>query len=57
MNTLSYSITRENLNSGNYDSFKTAAHDTADAVKSCDLLLSVIFNILNTKEEQSNEED
>ncbi len=57
MNTLSYSITRENLNSGNYDSFKTAAHDTADAVKSCDLLLTVIFNILNTKEEQPNEED
>lgn len=57
MNTLSYSITRENLNSGNYDSFKPAAYDTAGAAKSCDLLLSVIFNILNTKEEQPNEED
>jgi len=57
MNTLSYSITRENLNSGNYDSFKSAACDTAGAAKSYDLLLSVIFNILNAKEEQPNEED
>lgn len=53
MNTISYTITRENLNCGNFNICETAGNETASSF--CELLMSVIFNLLNTKEGVSNE--
>lgn len=49
MNTISYTITRENLNCGNYNVCESAGNETASGF--CELLMSVIFNILIAKED------
>lgn len=53
MNTLSYTITRENLNCGNYNVCESAGNETASGF--CELLMLVIFNILSAKEDVPNE--
>ncbi len=53
MNTLSYTITREDLNRGNYNVCKSAENETA--LSRCELLMTVIFNILSAKEEVTHE--
>ncbi len=53
MNTISYTITRENLNCGNFNVCEPAGNEAASNF--CELLMSVIFNILNAKESVPNE--
>lgn len=53
MNTLSYTITRENLNCGNYNVCESAGNETTSNF--CELLMTVIFNILNAEEDVPNE--
>ncbi len=53
MSTISYTITRENLNCGNFNLCESVGNETASSF--CELLMSVIFNILNAKESVPNE--
>ncbi len=53
MNTLSYTITREDLNRGNYNVCEYAGNEAAS--NRCELLMTVIFNILSAKEEVIHE--
>lgn len=55
MNTISYTITRENLNCGNFNVCKS--EEKGSAADFCGVLMSVISNILNSKEESDDEKD
>lgn len=55
MNTISYTITRENLNCGNFNVCESAEKESASSF--CSLLMSVISNILDSKEETDDEKD
>lgn len=56
MNTISYTITRENLNCGNFNVCKSK-EEKGSAADFCSMLMSVISNILNSKEESDDEKD